>query len=191
MFALLLRGATVYIGGRFKTMGGLERWNAAAVDAASGLAVGWNPRALGDVTCFAADGNAIYAGGSFGSIWEWVARRNLAAIEEGTGRVLPWQADVGGGYVEALAISQGTLFVGGQFTDISGVSRTCLGAVDAASGAVNSWDPEPAGGYYPINVQALACQGNTVYVGGDFALVGGVLRANAAAFDATIGSVLP
>ena len=68
-------------------------------------------------------------------------------------------------------------------TSIGGVLRNSIAALDMTTGAATAWNPI-AGGV----VSALAVDGDTVYVGGNFATYGGQARNNIAALDATTGS---
>jgi len=43
--------------------------------------------------------------------------------------------------VQALALSGGTLYLGGTFTSLDGATRSDLGAVTSASGSLVSWAP--------------------------------------------------
>jgi hypothetical protein len=70
-------------------------------------------------------GNTLYVGGRFNTI-ATKHLPNLAAIDATTGEVLPWDPDLRGGYanpfdaVEALAIADDMLYVGGRFTRLGG-----------------------------------------------------------------------
>ena len=91
---------------------------------------------------------------------------------------------LGGGFVNALASSGSTLYVGGSFTDAGVVGRQRLAAFDLTSGALLPWNP----GANDL-VLALAAAGSTVYAGGDFTTVNGSLaRHGLAAFDGTTGA---
>jgi hypothetical protein len=66
--ALALSGHTLYIGGRFDSIGGRQRRNVAALLATTGKATGWNPDASGIVDALRVSGSTVYAGGDFSSI---------------------------------------------------------------------------------------------------------------------------
>jgi hypothetical protein len=66
--ALAVSGGTVYAGGQFTSIGGQPRSRIAALDAASGSAIGWNPNADGAVRALAVTGGVVYAGGEFTTI---------------------------------------------------------------------------------------------------------------------------
>jgi hypothetical protein len=95
------------------------------------------------------------------------------------------------GRVDAMAISGGTLYIGGTFThvvDRSGVSRVRggLAAIDTATCDLLPWTAATNG-----NVADLEVSGSTVYAGGGFTSIGGLARDRLAALDATTGAVLP
>jgi hypothetical protein len=71
--ALGLSGQTLYVGGQFTTMGGAERENLAAIDAATGLATPFRADVAGQgadtrVHAVAASGGRLYAGGYFRTV---------------------------------------------------------------------------------------------------------------------------
>jgi hypothetical protein len=78
------------------------------------------------------------------------------------------------GFVYAMAVQGGTLYLGGAFTSLSHpdgggtVARNRLAALDLATGAPTAWNPNANG-----NVYALTILSSTIYVGGDFSTVGG------------------
>lgn len=127
-------------------------------------------------------GNAVFLGGEFSSVRppgrdagiEIVARRNLAAFDALTGDLLDWNPDPDGP-VRNLELSPdgATLYIGGEFRQVSGVPRRNLAAVDVASGAPVGFAP-----HLEARVRALAVSpdGSTLYVGGRFAEVNGQPR---------------
>src|SRR5207249_661098 len=93
--------------------------------------------------------------------------------------------------VHALALSVGTLYVGGQFNTIAGQSRSKIAALDVATGQATAWDPKATGYLYRFTVvYALSVQGDAVYVGGEFTHVGGQARSCLAAVDGRTGQAL-
>lgn len=94
------------------------------------------------------------------------------------------------GRVTALAVSAGTVYVGGSFThvtDRSGVSRprSRLAAIDTATCDVLPWTADA-----DDDVYALAAVNGTLYAGGAFQHIGGQDRSRIAAVDALSGTVL-
>jgi hypothetical protein len=171
----------------------------AALDTASGTPdAGWTtPAPDSAVNVLATDAagqstTSVYAGGEFRSLGS-VARHGLAAFDS-AGSLLGWAPDLRGGAaaeprVHALAASDSTVYVGGQFDSAPGAGGAGLAAIDAASGALTTFPDvvQSAGG--PPDVLALSLLGSTLYVGGAFDRIGGQDRANLAALDAGTGAV--
>lgn len=162
-------GNTIYVGGDFTVIGPLTGAGV-PLDGATGIAVTPFPkveRGDGSVGAAIPDGaGGWYIGGRFASVGG-IARSNLAHILA-DGRVADWNpgptgtTNPGGsppeGAVFALAVSGGTVYVGGDFTTIGGQARRRLAAVDAVTGAATPWNPNPGG-----DVLTLLVRGSTVY----------------------------
>src|SRR5262249_59568024 len=99
------------------------------------------------------------------------------------GAVQPFSAPIsqngGDAIVFALAVSDGTVYVGGDFTS----PRALLAALDATTGAVTSGSPSLFGRL----VTALGVSGSRVFAAGRFSSAGGVARNHLAAIDPTSG----
>jgi hypothetical protein len=180
---LAMRGSTVYVLGNFTTAGGMPRSQLAAFDAAGQLAA-WDPDVEIAFDAFdfphtiSSGTEGVYVGGSFKWLGKESRRAGLAAILP-DGRVTDWNPGVPDGVVRALAVSGGTVYVGGEFATLGGQPRANLAAIDA-SGAVLPWNPGADGPVY-----ALAAGNGAVYAGGRFFNAGGQQRMNLAAFDAS------
>ena len=196
VFALALRGDTVYVGGNFLSIGGLDRHYLAAVDAHTGQALAWNPNPDQHVNTITINGNLAYVGGPF---WYLGGQRRFlaGAVDLSTGAATDWDphiTDRRRQYFEpqpevmAIMVRDGMVFIGGLWDSLGGQFRSGLGAVDAATGAVTNWDPQPAGGFPYTYVRALAARGDTIYVGGYFSTMQGVPRICLAGVDAASGS---
>jgi trimeric autotransporter adhesin len=185
VWTLALDGSTLYLGGIISQVGGQSRNNIAAVDTNTGSVTDWNPDSNNTVYAIVPSGNVIFVGGSFIQIGG-AYRFTLAALDASSGIATGWSVDTNGPDVRTLALAGNTLYVGGGFTTIGGVGRSHAAAVDATTAAVLGWNPAIDDSEYPY-VTAFELDGNTVYIGGRFGLVGGLERSNLAAVDALSG----
>ena len=187
VYALAVSGPTVFVGGHFDAIGGLQKRCLGAVSAATGLASNLFPSVTPEVKALAVSGSTLFVGGTIQFAGSQ-QRLNLAAVDATTGSVRLTFAPQVSGEVSALAVSGSTLYVGGNFPFVNGVARNCLAAVDATSGALGSWDPNvtapDSGNPDALGVKALTVNGSIIYVGGGFTAVGGQTRSNLAAVDA-------
>ncbi|MEQ1831560.1 MAG: hypothetical protein ABL977_00790, partial [Candidatus Eisenbacteria bacterium] len=127
---LLLVRRTLFVGGAFHTIGGQARADIAALDAASGAVLPWNPGADGEVRCLAQRENVLYLGGDFSHVAGEV-RNALAAVDLRTGSLRSWNPDAviesilgpTPSRVRSLALSGRVVYVGGDFDSIGGQPR--------------------------------------------------------------------
>jgi PKD repeat protein len=151
-------------------------------------------QANGSVNAVVTIGSTTYLGGDFTSMRPSgaaagtgeVPRSHLAAVDNSTGALLPWNPGANAS-VYALAASPDarTLYVGGLFTVLGGATHKRIGAVSPASGAaVSSFAAGTDGKVY-----AIAASATTVYLGGTFATVNTTARTRVAAVT-TAGGVV-
>lgn len=144
----------------------------------------------GPVRALAISANALYLGGSFSTI-EGLPRLGLGAISPSVVGVLPWNPSTNRdgpaqGIVNALAISGRTVFVGGDFKRVAGQVRNNLAAVDTAGvGALSGWNPVAGSVVHSFSFDFNFI---TLFTGGMFTSVNGVLRNYLAALHDTLGS---
>ena len=147
-------------------------------------------------------GNYIYVGGKFTTVrsqatgGQSFAAKNLARFHADTGAGDPtWTPDVTGEdptttRVDALAESNGKIWVGGNFGAIDGVPRRNLAAVNPDTGAVDA-TIDPVVGKENHMVRTILVSSQKVYIGGSFGAVDGKGRTNLAAIDPVSGNVDP
>jgi hypothetical protein len=119
--ALAVSGSTLYAGGQFTTAGGvaanyIAQWNGSSWSAL-GSGVSYGPNGA-YVSALAVSGSTLYAGGLFttagGNPANYIAQWNGSSWSPlGSGVS---GGDIYGTYVDALAVSGGTLYAGGDFT---------------------------------------------------------------------------
>ncbi|MBX7206724.1 MAG: hypothetical protein K1X78_00315 [Verrucomicrobiaceae bacterium] len=165
--ALVMNGVDLYVGGTFTTVGGVNashvaKWNGSK----------WSPLGSGVnfiVNALAANGPDLYAGGWFttagGESANYVARWNGTAWS-------PLGSGLSGSpyntHVDALAVKDGDLYAGGEFTAAGGVTVNNIArwngsAWSALGSGVDAW------------VSSLAVTGSgNLYAGGTFATAGGL-----------------
>jgi hypothetical protein len=110
----------------------------------------------------------------------------LAAIDAVTGQATPWNPN-SNGQINTLAFSDNILYIGGNFTSVSGANRNNLAAIDVTSGQATTWNPDPNTSIYNIGIQSLAISGSTVYAAGDFTFIGGQNRIKLASIHTSTG----
>jgi hypothetical protein len=81
----------------------------------------------------------------------------------------------------ALSPDGSILYLGGRFTTVDGVARPNIAAVSAATGALLPWAPKLSATSTVFAVTTTPS--GAVYLGGQFAVVNGTGRANAAEVD--------
>ncbi|WP_217205667.1 fibronectin type III domain-containing protein [Streptomyces sp. AC550_RSS872] len=140
----------------------------------------------------------VYVGGSFDKVrppgakpgQREVARKNFAAFDARTGRLLPCALPFtgGGSVVRALKMSPAdeVLYVGGSFSRVGKNRATGAAAVNTGNCSLRK-DFRPAISSY---VRAIEVTDSAVYLGGDFTRVNGKERERVAALTPS-GSLLP
>ena len=136
------------------------------------------------------DGKVLYIGGEFTEVRQksGVSRKvsNVAAINVKTGAAIStWRPKVSGGdaVVRSLAVKNGKVFIGGNFTAVEGKPRKNLAAVGAYTKSVVLSPFAPRVGGDTSYVFALEAGDRKLYAGGAFSKVNGVPRKNLAAFS--------
>jgi len=173
----------VFVGGSFTSIAGTARTGLAALNTTGAAAVDpeWAINADGPVNALLMT-HMLFVGGSFETIGGF-SRRGLAAVgfPGDAGRVATeFKADIDanpGSAVHALTSLNERLYVGGTFQSINGGGPRFLAALHPYDGAIDTaFNPMVS-----APVRALGWYWSTVFAGGDFSSVGGVIRRNLAA----------
>ncbi|MBI4057460.1 MAG: hypothetical protein HY399_07955 [Elusimicrobia bacterium] len=186
VLTLKLDGSILYTGGYFSRMNGLSHCLVAALDTKTGNVTNWDPKVFGNfwdtaVRALALSGSTLYIGGRFGGR-DGVARKNIAAIDQTTGKLTDFNPRPDS-VVNSLAVSSSVLYITGIFSAVNGQPRHSLAAIDTLTGKVLDWNPDPN-----AIVSDFKIMGSTVYVGGLFSRISGKTRYGLAALDATTGN---
>ncbi|HKS92712.1 MAG TPA: hypothetical protein VJQ83_12340, partial [Tepidiformaceae bacterium] len=141
----------------------------------------------GEVLALAVSGTDVYVAGSFNKVG--TEDRNGVAVLNDAAAVSSWNAGLSpGASVHALALSSDTVYLGGLFTRSAG-NRSNIVALKTSDASIpGSWVlmASVSGGGNGL-VEALALDGSTLYVGGDFGMIGPA-RGRLAALNAGTGA---
>ncbi|MBD0254857.1 MAG: PQQ-binding-like beta-propeller repeat protein [Cytophagales bacterium] len=184
-------GNVLYLHGLFGQVNGQPRQNLAAIDAATGAVLPWNPTTPdGGVSTLLVAGDTVYLAGNFRQINNQ-ARTSLAAVNAHTGALLPWAPNVvdrfnNAASVRTLVLQGHVLYIGGSFISVNGQNRSSLAALSTQTALPEPWNP-----YVDGSVNAMAMVGNALHIGGFFNIVGTERRNYLAAVDVTTGQPTP
>ncbi len=177
--AMHLQGNVLYLGGDFRSVGGVSRLRVAAVDAATGALQPWAPLASGRVRSIATTPTAVALAGDFASIGG-VARRNLVALDLRTGRPRNNTPPIDMTWVNAL-VTLGDVMVAAGWRGFSSQAPDVV-AFSTATGTPFPWSMASDNQVY-----ALATNGRHLFVGGWFSSLAGQPRRNLASVDLRTG----
>lgn len=189
--AIVTHGDKIFLAGNFNQVGALVPYGANYDDATAKVNLR-SARPDGIVRTVVPDGaGGWYIGGSFqnvggtphamvahilpnGSVSSWNPGFSGGTSTPGLG------LGTGGAGVMTLAIHDGKLYAGGNFSAVGAAVRQYMASFDLATGALTSFAPN-----LNNSVRSMAFTRNMVYVGGEFTTVSGgtVNRKHLAAFD--------
>ncbi len=169
-----------YLGGDFRSVGGVPRTDLAHVFPDGTVDPSWAPDTNGAVRALAVDNpsGAIYAGGEF-STANGTARGNLAGFTRANGALTGFTGGVSqSGSVDfkgihVLLLDGPTLYAGGIFDAAQGSNGSAIriraAAFGVASSTVLPFDPRPN---HTVNGLALDPDGSDVFISGRFTSIG-------------------
>ena len=177
ILALAIANGQIYVGGKSSLPNGLPSGDLFCVDLQTGqITVLGDPNF--DVRALVVDQNVLYFGGIFNKVGADI-RRRLAAIDLTTGTLAAWDPEVrsatgGTSFVNALILSQGMLYAGGNFATVGGTSRNSVAAIDLATGALTAWDAQLPVAVAGDGIKTLMVSSSNLFIGGSFATPGSI-----------------
>ena len=182
--AMAIRSNILYAGGLFTKVKGTARKHGAAIaTTGAGALKPWNPTTDDAINAINTTGN-VYIGGEFTKV-KSATRKYLARVNS-KGKAIGWNPKPTKA-VEAFASNGSTIFIGGnKFTKISGQLRNALAAYTISTNSITSFNPQLKYNNAAPQVNALALNGNILYIG-TTALdeINGAARGRLAAADIT------
>lgn len=169
------RNGTVYVGGKFPTVGSLPRLSFAGIDATSGVAtaaVDAETNAIINAIARQPNGGLIVAGDFLKAAT--VSRQYILRLQADGSLDAAWHPSANG-VISALATNAaGDVYAGGFFGAFDGVARTYLAKLAGADGTVDAtWNPQSNGS---VNTLAVDTDGSVYVGGGGFSTIGGQSR---------------
>lgn len=189
-WTVALGSGTIFAGGAFGSINGVARANLAALDVASGeLDMAWQADTNDEVLALDVlfNGINLYIGGRFSTVGG-VSRNRIAAVKTKTSIVVGAFKPHASGNVFAIHATQNHVYVGGEFTSIASTRRGRIASLDPVFGSLDfGFSADVSARVRSITTSP---DGDVVYIGGDFATVDGVARANLAALQAATGDLV-
>jgi hypothetical protein len=185
----------VYVGGSFANAVRFTQVqahaNLMAVQRSTGTVIGsFNPSTDATVRAVVADNSFLYVGGDFLTV-NGQGRQRIAKLNRNNGSLVQtWNVPVNKPVRDLLLVGN-TLYLVGDFTKVHNVTRNRAAAVDATSGALLAFNPNLTNPGFGVKTYAVAANpsGTRVYVGGNFAVVGGTPRSFMAQVDPVSGAL--
>lgn len=165
-------GNTVYVGGNFSSIGGVNVSRIAAIDPVACTVKPFRATVNGPVYAIAVTANTVYFGGQFTTVGSQ-PRQRFAAVNSATGALLPWIADVElPGRAVTVSPDRTKVAIGGDFFTVNGQASHAIGVVDAVTGAnVKNY---PVGFIHTNSVTKALSSDATSFYGGAEGTGGGV-----------------
>ena len=193
VYTMYKDGNTMYVGGPF-SYAGPSTGRGVLLDSQTGLYDKDFPKVNGTVYACAPDNNGgWYIGGQFTKVGS--EYRNCVAHIRAGGQVDDWNPNItyaeqyyGLPLVNAIALNNSIIYIGGAFDHVGSAVRNNLAAVDLY-GIATSWNPDPT---ILAEINTIVATDTVVYFGGDFTTLNvgnnlNIPRLNLAAVDVKDG----
>ncbi|HPD18717.1 MAG TPA: hypothetical protein PLF61_03520, partial [Candidatus Goldiibacteriota bacterium] len=181
VYTLLPIGNYMYIGGAFTSIGfaATARNYGAAVDVGdSSVIYSWDPNTNGPIKDLTELNGIIYAGGYFTKTSGGTYIRNYAAAFSLAGGITQtWNPNCNNYVYNVEAGPDYNIYLGGNFTSVSGGNRNRIAAVDT-DGKLLMFNPNADNPVYGLYIN-----GNTLIMAGAFLTMNGLSRPYVAAWD--------
>ena len=189
-------GDTLFVVGTFTKVEDVDRLNFAAVHAISGELLPIYKHVSGEVRSITAKGDSLFIGGDFQRTGNYGSRGTALRVDDA--QPTHYYPRPAGNVFASVPDGNGGWFIGGNFLKIGDQDRLGLAHIDEF-GQLTPWNAYlgsmlPDGITFPTGIgsaNSLALHDGVLYVTGNFSLVNGEERANAAAIDAESGALLP
>jgi trimeric autotransporter adhesin len=191
VYALALSGSTLYVGGSFEQVNTTARDHLAAVDAATGDIVSWNPTAGANwtspqrVSDLEVAAGVVFVAGEFVNGLGGATRSHLGAVDATSGLALAWNPSPSQPVWSIEVVAGSKLAVAGGFPSIAGAIRDGIAVFDLATLLLDPFAPTIDGW-----VSSIDSLGTVLYACGDVDGVDGSPRRGGAAFELTNGALL-
>jgi hypothetical protein len=190
IYSVVQVGSTVFMGGTFTSVtshdGKVTAPSQLMVGFTAGtgaLVTGFNPAIVGSQVSSVIAGpmpNTVYVAGTITSVDG--VKTHVALLNASTGAIVPgWKAATMNGAANALALTNGQLLVGGDFTTVGGASRVSFASLDPMTGALTNYaqinltghhnygvNPGTADGTIGVKYLAVNPAGTQAVMTGDF-----------------------
>src|SRR5690606_36740318 len=161
----------------------------AALSTSDGSLQSWNPATNGIIydVKLNSDDSIIYVAGTFTTLDSGTGRAYAGSFTTSDDNLTSWNPDLDDN-VRDILLDGSTLYLGGDFTDSGGTTRNRVAAYDLSGGTPSvptSFNPNVGGG----DVYALGLRSGVLYMGGNFATIGGTSRTSAGGASTSDSSV--
>lgn len=185
---MAIDGNHLYIGGNYFI--GITRTRLSRLDIADGtIDAAWTTDADNTIHAIVISGEHLYIGGIFSIVGNQL-RTRLAKINKLNGLVdMQWNPSATADVLD-LAVGPDGIYAVGMFNFVSDVEVLRITKLDFVFGQPNlDWNPKTNGTTGLTRASTVAIQGNQIYVGGTFSIIGGYSRNNLARISNETGLV--